>query len=340
MNSLTETQLAERLQHRLDQLTKPRGSLGRLEALALQIGLIQRSERPQLLAPQLVVFAADHGLAAQGVSAYPSEVTAQMVENFLAGGAAVSVLARQHGLALTVVDAGVRGEIAPRAGLLIRKLAAGSADASLGPAMSAPQCLDAIERGRKVVRELPGNVLLLGEMGIANTSSAALLLARLGGFDIADCVGRGTGLDDAGLAHKLAVLRRVLALHAQAHEALVALAAFGGFEIAMLVGAALQAAEERRVIVVDGFIVGAAILVASKLAPALLDCCVFSHRSDEAGHGLMLDALGAQPLLQLGLRLGEGSGAALAWPLLASAVRLLNEMASFESAGVSERSAT
>jgi len=340
MNPATETPLAERLQIRLDQLTKPRGSLGRLEALALQIGLIQHSERPALRAPQLVVFAADHGLAAQGISAYPSDVTAQMVENFLAGGAAVSVLARQHGLALTVVDAGVRSEITPRAGLLIRKIAAGTADASLGAAMSALQCDEAIERGRNVVRQLPGNVLLLGEMGIGNTSSAALLLARLGGCDIAACVGRGTGLDDAGLAHKLAVLRRVLALHAAAHEPLAALTAFGGFEIAMLVGAALQAAEERRVIVVDGFIVGAAILVASMIDPGMLECCVFSHRSDEAGHGLMLDALGAQPLLQLGLRLGEGSGAALAWPLLDSAVRLLNEMASFASAGVSERSTT
>ena len=340
MSTSTDTLLAARLQRRLDQLTKPRGSLGRLEALALQIGLIQHSERPQLRAPQLVVFAADHGLAAQGVSAYPSEVTAQMVENFLAGGAAVSVLARQHGLALTVVDAGVRSEIAARAGLLIHKVAAGTADASLGPAMSAVQCAEAIERGRNVVRQLPGNALLLGEMGIGNTSSAALLLARLGGFEIADCVGRGTGLDDVGLAHKLLVLRRVLALHAGAQEPLAALAAFGGFEIAMMTGAALQAAEERRVIVVDGFIVGAAILVASKLAPALLECCVFAHRSDEAGHGLLLDAIGAQPLLQLGLRLGEGSGAALAWPLLDSAVRLLNEMASFASAGVSERSAT
>ena len=339
MNAPTPDPLALRLQHRLDQLTKPRGSLGRLEALALQIGLMQRSDRPQLRAPQLVVFAADHGLAAQGVSAYPSDVTAQMVGNFLAGGAAVSVLARQHGLALTVVDAGVRSKIAPQPGLLIRKIAAGTADASLGPAMTDAQCSEAVERGRDVLRALPGNVVLLGEMGIGNTSSAALLLARLGGHALADCVGRGTGLDDAGLAHKLAVLGRVLALHAHANDPLAALAAFGGFEIAMIAGAALQAAEERRVIVVDGFIVGAAILVASQLAPGLLDCCVFSHRSGEAGHGLMLEQLGAEPLLELGLRLGEGSGAALAWPLIDSAVRLLDAMASFESAGVSERSA-
>ena len=329
--------LAARLQALVDGKTKPLGALGRLESLAVQLGLIQRSSAPQLHAPQLVVFAADHGLTARGVSAYPSDVTAQMVENFLGGGAAISVLARQHGLALTVVDAGVRSRLAPRAGLLIAKVAAGTADASLGPAMTALQCADAIAQGRSVVRGLPGNVLLLGEMGIGNTSSASLLLARLGRHEIAECVGRGTGLDDAGLAHKSAVLRRVLALHADAHAPLDALAAFGGFEIAMLVGAALQAAELRRVIVVDGFIVGAAILVAGVIAPTVLECCVFAHRSDEAGHGLLLEALGAQPLLQLGLRLGEGSGAALAWPLIESAVRLLNEMASFESAGVSER---
>ena len=338
MNSPSTATLEQRLQHRLDQLTKPRGSLGRLESLALQIGLIQQRTHPQLVAPQLVVFAADHGLAAQGVSAFPSEVTAQMVENFLAGGAAVSVLARQHGLALTVVDAGVKSDFAPRAGLLDCKIAAGTFDASLGPAMSAAQCALAIERGREVVRGLPGNVLLLGEMGIANTSSAALLLARLGGLEIEACVGGGTGLDDAGLARKLAVLRRVLALHEACRDPLAALAAFGGFEIAMMVGAALQAAQERRVIVVDGFIVGAAILVAARLDSALLGICVFSHRGDEAGHGLLLAQLGAEPLLQLGLRLGEGSGAALAWPLLDSAVRLLNQMASFESAGVSTRS--
>ena len=300
----------------------------------MQIGLIQQTDAPQLTAPQLVVFAADHGLAAQGVSAYPSEVTAQMVENFLVGGAAVSVLARQHGLALTVVDAGVNQTFAPRPGRLDRKVGAGTADASVGPAMSAAQCAQAIEHGREVVRGLPGNVLLLGEMGIANTSSAALLLARLGGHDIAACVGRGTGLDDAGVARKLAVLQRVLALHADCSEPLAALAAMGGFEIAMLVGAALQAAAERRVIVVDGFIVGAAILVASRIDATLLAGCVFSHRSDEAGHGLLLAQLGAEPLLNLGLRLGEGSGAALAWPLIDSALRLFNEMASFESAGV------
>jgi nicotinate-nucleotide--dimethylbenzimidazole phosphoribosyltransferase len=337
ISPIADAALAQRLQHRIDQQTKPRGALGRLEALALQIGLIQRSDAPALHAPQLVVFAADHGLAAHGVSAYPSDVTWQMVENFLAGGAAVSVLARQHGLALTVVDAGVRHDFAPRAGLLNRKIGAGTASALDGPAMTPAQCAQAITAGRELASALPGNVLLLGEMGIGNTSSAALLLARLAGCEIDACVGRGTGLDDAGLARKRAVLREVLARHASATTPLDALAAFGGFEIAMMAGAALQAASERRLVVVDGFISGAAILVAARLVPTLLDYCVFSHRSDEAGHALMLSQLNATPLLDLGLRLGEGSGAALAWPLIASAVRLLEEMASFESAGVSER---
>ena len=335
--ALGEPTLVQRLQHLLDHKTKPLGSLGRLEALALQIGLIQQTERPQLIAPQLLVFAADHGLAAQGVSAYPSDVTWQMVENFLAGGAAVSVLARQHGLALTVVDAGVRHDFAPRTGLLDRKIAHGTTDASQGPAMSAAQCQQAVGAGRTVVQGLPGNTVLLGEMGIANTSSAALLLARLGGHELVHCIGRGTGLDDAGMAHKHAVLQAVLQRHDYAVEPLAALAAFGGFEIAMLVGAVLQAAQERRVIVVDGFIVGAAVLVASCIEPAVLACCVFAHRSGEAGHTLMLQHFGATPLLDLGLRLGEGSGAALAWPLIESAVRVLNEMASFESAGVSNK---
>jgi len=336
---ITNAALAQRLQHRLDNKTKPQGALGRLEALALQTGLVQQIESPQLREPQVLVFAADHGLTANGVSAYPSDVTWQMVENFLAGGAAVSVLARQHGLALTVVDAGVRHEFAPRAGLLDRKIDPGTADALQGEAMSAAQCITAIRSGREVVRSLPGNVVLLGEMGIGNTSSAALLLARLTGADINACVGRGTGLDDAGLERKRTVLRAVLQRHEGAQTPLAALAAFGGFEIAMMVGAALQAASERRLVVVDGFIGGAAILVAAALAPTLLGYCVFAHRSNEIGHRLMLEHLHAEPLLDLGLRLGEASGAVLAWPLIASAVLVLEQMASFESAGVSTREA-
>lgn len=336
---IADAALAQRLQARLDAKTKPLGALGRLEALAVQIGLIQRSEAPAWHAPQLLVFAGDHGLAARGVSAFPSDVTWQMVENFLAGGAAVSVLARQHGIALSVVDAGVRHAFAPRAGLLNHKVGFGTADASAGPAMTPAQCRQALAAGAQVVSTRPGNVLLLGEMGIGNTSSASLLMAQLTGEDLALCVGRGTGLDDAGLARKLDVLREAQALHRAATEPLAALAALGGFELAMMVGATLQAAHERRTVVVDGFITSAAVLVASKLAPAVLDHCVWSHGSAESGHARLLQHLGARPLLQLDLRLGEGSGAALAWPLLQSALALLSEMASFASAGVSEREA-
>jgi nicotinate-nucleotide--dimethylbenzimidazole phosphoribosyltransferase len=331
--------LADRVQQALDRKTKPTGSLGRLEALALQLALIQGVEQPQLLAPQMVVFAADHGLAAQGVSAYPQAVTAQMVLNFLAGGAAVSVLAEQHGLAMTVVDAGVAQALLPHPRLQDRKMALGTADASAGPAMTFAQRDAALAAGADVVRGLPGNVVLLGEMGIANTSAAALLMSRLTGLPLAQCVGRGTGLDDAGLARKMAVLERTLARHAHAQTAEAALAAFGGFEIAMMAGAAMQAAAQRRVIVVDGFISTSAVLVAQALQAGVVKACVFAHRSDEQGHARLLAHLGAQPLLDLGLRLGEGSGAALAWPLLVSACRILKDMASFESAGVSDRSA-
>lgn len=339
LDDLRDIDLARRLRHLIDHKTKPPGSLGRLESLALQLGLILRTESPQLIDPQVLVFAADHGLAARGVSAFPSEVTWQMVENFLAGGAAISVLARQHGLALTVVDAGVAKDIAPREGLRIRKIAPGTADASRGPAMTLAQCHAALAAGADLVRHLPGNALLLGEMGIGNTSSAALLMSRLTGLPLARCAGRGTGLDDAGLRRKLAVLRHALQANASATRPLQALAALGGFEIAMMCGAVLEAARHQRVIVVDGFIATSAVLVAQALQPLVLQRCVFAHQSDESGHARLLAWLGAEPLLRLGLRLGEGSGAALAWPLLDAACRILREMASFADAGVSERQA-
>lgn len=337
IDDLTQPELAARLQHRLNNKTKPLGSLGRLEALALRIGLILGSETPTLSEPQMVVFAGDHGLAARGVSAYPSDVTWQMVQNFLGGGAAVSVLARQHGIGLTVVDCGVAHDFQPQPGLVINKVARGTADSLRQPAMTTSQCSVAISSGAALLKDLPGNALLLGEMGIGNTSAASLLLARLGGLDVADCTGAGTGLDSEAVQRKIGILREVLARHPDALAPLDALAAFGGFEIAAMVGATLQAAAERRVIVVDGFIASAAVLVASQLAPAVLQRCVFAHRSGERGHALMLAKLHADPLLDLGLRLGEGSGAALAWPLLQSACAILREMASFESAGVSRQ---
>jgi nicotinate-nucleotide--dimethylbenzimidazole phosphoribosyltransferase len=335
---ISDQALAGRLQHKIDHKTKPLGSLGRLESLALQLGQILGSETPELRAPQMVVFAGDHGLTARGISAFPSDVTWQMVENFLAGGAAVSVFARQHGLALTVVDCGVAHDFAPREQLLIRKVAPGTADSSAGPAMTTEQCAQALNNGMELLKALPGNAFLPGEMGIGNTSAASLLLARLAKLDIADCTGAGTGLDSVAIARKTTVLREVLLQHPHASAPLEVLAAFGGFEIATMVGAVLQAAAERRVIVVDGFIASAAVLVASQLAPHVLQRCVFAHRSGERGHALMLAELNGEPLLDLGLRLGEGSGGALAWPLLESACRMLREMASFESAGVSGQS--
>jgi nicotinate-nucleotide--dimethylbenzimidazole phosphoribosyltransferase len=335
IDDLHDAKLAERLRRLIDHKTKPLGSLGRLESLAVRIGTILGTASPLLVDPQMLICAADHGLAARGVSAYPSDVTWQMVENFLAGGAAVSVLARQHGLTLTVVDCGVAHDFAPRAGLSMMKIAPGTADASVGPAMSAAQRDEALANGRALLGGLSGNVLMLGEMGIGNTSSASLLLARLAGVPLAECVGAGTGLDAEGIGRKRAVLEGVLALHRDAVAPLDALAAFGGFEIATLVGAVLQAAAERRVILVDGFITTSAVMVAAALAPKVLQRCVFAHKSGERGHGAMLAHLGAEPLLDMGLRLGEGSGAALAWPMLVSACGVLNEMASFEAAGVS-----
>ena len=338
--------LTQALQHKLNNKTKPLGSLGRIEALALQLGEILGTESPALEQAQMVVFAGDHGLTARGISAFPSDVSWQMVENFLAGGAAVSVLARQNGISLTVVDCGVNHDFlaglpegTQRPGLIVRKVANGTADSSVQPAMSAAQCQQALQNGQDIVKGLPGNALLLGEMGIGNTSAASLLLARLTGLDIEVCTGAGTGLDAPAVQRKTAVLREVLAYHPSAQAPLDALAALGGFEIATMVGAVLQAAAERRVVVVDGFIATSAVLVANALQPLVLQRCVFAHRSGERGHEFMLQHLGVQALLDLGLRLGEGSGVALAWPLLQSACTILREMASFESAGVSEKSA-
>jgi nicotinate-nucleotide--dimethylbenzimidazole phosphoribosyltransferase len=339
MPNFADVNFRQHVQHLLNRKTKPVGSLGQLEALALQLACILGDAAPHLRDPQLVVFAADHGIAARGVSAYPSDVTWQMVENFLAGGAAVAVLARQHGLTLTVVDCGVAHTFEPRPGLLIHKVAAGSADSSVEPAMSPAQCAAAIAHGQQVVQGLPGNALLLGEMGIGNTSAAALIMARLSGHALADCVGRGTGLDDAGMARKMAILQTALTTHANVHAPMDVLATLGGLEIATMVGAVLQATREHRVIVVDGFITTAAVAVAARLDDAVMSHGVFAHGSAEQGHARWLKQLGVVPLLDLGLRLGEGSGAALAWPLLVSACAILRDMASFESAGVSEQNA-
>ena len=341
IESTADASLQARLRHKIDHKTKPLGALGLLEDLALQLGLIQRSESPALHSPQMVVFAGDHGIAAEGVSAYPQAVTVQMVGNMLAGGAAINVFARQHGFALQVVDAGVAAELPAHPQLQPRKIALGTKNLCHEPAMSRLEAQAALTAGMQVMQALPGNVVAFGEMGIANTSPAALLLARLTGASIEDATGRGTGLDDAQLRHKLDVLTRALARHPATEplDAVGELAALGGFEIAMMAGAMLQAASERRVVLVDGFIAGTAALIAQTLVPSVRDYLVFCHRSAETGHRLLLAHLQAKPLLELDLRLGEGTGALLAWPLVQSAASFLNEMASFESAGVSDKGA-
>ena len=336
--------IAAALQAKLDGKTKPPGSLGRLEQLALQIGLIQDSLSPTLAQPHLLVCAGDHGALAdprgRALSAYPQAVTWQMVENFLAGGAAINVLAREAGMSLTIADAGVAHDFGKRAGLIDAKVGHGTASWFDGPAMTDAQCAEAIQNGAALVRQLRRdgcNAIGFGEMGIGNTASAALLTHFIGGSPLDECVGRGTGLDDAGLALKRNTLHRLAADYRGDRHTATLLAHFGGFEIAMLTGAMLAAAQSRMVLVIDGFIVTAALLVAHAISPGVLAYCVFSHCSQERGHAVALDHLQARPLLDLDLRLGEGTGAALAWPLIRAAVSMLNDMASFEQAGVATR---
>jgi nicotinate-nucleotide--dimethylbenzimidazole phosphoribosyltransferase len=330
------------LQHKIDNKTKPQGSLGQLETLARQIGRIQQSLTPQLSNPHLLIFAGDHGAAKVGVSAYPQDVTWQMVENFLSGGAAINVFARQSGLSLNVIDAGVAHEFGTRDGLINAKIGQGTRNYVEEPAMTAGECTTALEKGAEIARALSDegcNVLGFGEMGIGNTASAALITHALTGAPLVDCIGRGTGLDDAGLTRKRDLLTqatRRAALPAQV-DAMTVLAEFGGLEIAMMAGAMLGAAERGMTLLIDGFIVTSALLAASRLAPNISEYCIFCHRSAEPGHLAQLHDLNADPLIDLGLRLGEGTGAALAWPLVRASAAFLNEMASFESAGVSEK---
>ncbi|MGJ7918863.1 nicotinate-nucleotide--dimethylbenzimidazole phosphoribosyltransferase [Massilia sp. LXY-6] len=336
--AVANPELALRLDAAINNKTKPLGSLGALESLAKQLGLIQQTTAISIDRPAIIVFAGDHGVVAEGISAFPQDVTWQMVENFLANGAAINVFARQNGAALHIVDAGVNHDFGPRAGLVDRKVARGTRNFALEPAMTARQCATALEHGAALAADLPGNVVGFGEMGIGNTTAAAALMHKLAGISVADCVGAGTGLSPQGVLRKQQVIEAAVERHAGVTDPLDVLATFGGFEIAMMAGAMLQAAALRKTLLIDGFIVTSALLVACRLAPAILDYCVFAHCSDEAGHRRMLEQLDARPLLQLGMRLGEGTGAALALPLLHAAVNFLNEMATFSSASVSEKS--
>jgi nicotinate-nucleotide--dimethylbenzimidazole phosphoribosyltransferase len=312
-------------QRALDAKTKPRGSLGRLEELACTIAAIRGHAAPDRLRAAVVVAAADHGVASEDVSAYPQEVTGQMLANFAAGGSAVCVLAREAGAELRIVDAGVGTP---------------TANIAAGPAMPPSAALQRVEEGITLAKELAEEgieAVALGEMGIANTTSASALVAALLGADAASVSGRGTGLDDEGLDRKVEVVRRALrANRVDNRDPLSVLAALGGFEIAVLCGLTLGAAANRMVVVLDGFITAAAALVATRVAPLAAEAMIAAHVSTEPGHRLVLDALGLRPLLDFELRLGEGSGAALVLPLLDASVAILSEMATFAAAGVTD----
>jgi nicotinate-nucleotide--dimethylbenzimidazole phosphoribosyltransferase len=326
--------------HKINHKTKPLGALGTLEKVAAQICLIQQTTSPLLTSPALVVFAADHGIAKEGVSPYPQDVTYQMVHNYLRGGAAVNVFARQNKMDLFVVDAGVNQEFGTVPGLIDAKIGFGTHNYLHEPAMSPESCAKAVARGADIVASIADkgcNVIGFGEMGISNTSSSAIIMSLLTGFSLEECTGRGAGLDDEGLARKRALLAQAIRRHETARSPLDVLATFGGFEIAMMVGAYLEAAARRMVILVDGFIASAAFLVAAKLHPDVKSYAIFTHQSDEQGHERLLQHFGAEPLLRLDMRLGEGTGVALAYPLVQAAVNFMNEMASFEAAGVSQK---
>ncbi|PRY48045.1 nicotinate-nucleotide-dimethylbenzimidazole phosphoribosyltransferase [Arcticibacter pallidicorallinus] len=332
--------LAQHLQQKIDLKTKPLGALGRLEALALQIGLLQNCSNPELSHPSILTFAADHGIAASGVSAYPAEVTVQMVQNFLQGGAAINVFCRQHGIELHVVDAGVNFEFSPDTPLIDAKAGMGTRNFLHEEAMTAEQLKFCFERSAALVEQQAKkgcNVIGFGEMGIGNTSSASLLMSCLTGLPLTDCVGKGAGVSDEQLVKKLHILERAKVSHPAPAEVSQALRCFGGFEIAQICGGMLKAQQRQMIILVDGFIASVAFLCARSINPEITMNAVFCHQSDELGHKNLLRHLDASPLLHLSMRVGEGTGCAIAYPIIESAVRFLNEMASFESAGVSQK---
>ena len=329
----------EAARERQGRLTKPPGSLGRLEALSVQVAGIQGRARPEVSQKVVFVAAGDHGVVAQGVSAYPQAVTVQMVANFAAGGAAINVLARHVGARVVVVDMGVAGETAQTARVVPRKVAPGTADITRGNAMSRRQAQETVRSGMEVFEEELGRGIELaatGDMGIGNTTPSAAIIATFTGRPPAEVAGRGTGVDDAGLARKVAVVERALSVNRpDPNDALDVLGKVGGFEIGGLAGVILAAAANRVPVVIDGVISGAAALVAAGLEPRAKEFMIAGHLSTEPGHRATLEHLGLEPVLDLGMRLGEGTGAALAMCIVEAAVRTLNEMATFEEAGVS-----
>lgn len=340
--SSISTELKKDLQHKIDTKTKPVGALGKLEDMALRIGLIQNSLSPKLNHPHIVVFAADHGIARDGVSAYPQEVTHQMVLNFMNDGAAINVFCKQNDIAIKVVDAGVNHDFGSNNGFIHAKIANGTKSFLREKAMSDQECQAALEKGAQIIEDIHKegcNVIGFGEMGIGNTASASMIMHHLCEMPMEQCVGRGTGLNDEQLKKKTIVLKRAVLQHQLTSEdtALDVLSTFGGFEIAMICGAILQAASLKMIVLIDGFIATSAFLIAHKLHPEVMDYSFFCHCSDEKGHEAMLKYLNVEPILKLGMRLGEGTGAAVAYPILKSSVDFLNKMASFQSAAVSTR---
>jgi nicotinate-nucleotide--dimethylbenzimidazole phosphoribosyltransferase len=336
----TDAEAAQAAQRLLDGKTKPRRSLGRLEDLASKVAAITRCPRPPLPSKAIVVMAGDHGVAQEGVSAYPPEVTWQMLLNFARGGAAINVLARQVGARLVVVDMGVRGSDQEIPGVLGRRVRPGTDNFTRGPAMTVADAVLALERGIAVAHELADTgigLVGLGEMGIGNTTAATALVAAFSGAAPHSITGRGTGVDAATWARKVAVIEKALSVNPPAGKSgLEILAALGGFEIAGLAGVVLGAASRRVPVMLDGFIASTAALCAAQIAPTAAEYVIASHRSVEVGHQRVLCALGCEPLLDLGMRLGEGTGAALAMPIVESALRILHEMASFDEAQVTD----
>ncbi|WP_299578503.1 nicotinate-nucleotide--dimethylbenzimidazole phosphoribosyltransferase [uncultured Sunxiuqinia sp.] len=331
--------LKDQLQHKIDLKTKPHGALGQLESIALQLGLIQNTLSPKLEKPSLLVFAADHGLADEGVSPYPKEVTWQMVMNFCGGGAAINVFCKQNGIDLKVIDAGVDYDFPAELPITNAKIARGSRNMMNEPAMSLEECKLAMQRGAQFVKkeaEAGCNTIGFGEMGIGNTSPSSLLMHRFMKLPIEQCTGKGAGMTGDKLDHKTAILKAVSEKY-NPQSALETLATFGGLEIAMMVGAILEARKLGMVILIDGFIATSATLTAIQFDESVRENCIFCHASEEQGHQLVLNFLQARPVLSLGMRLGEGSGAAVAFPVIRAAATFLNEMASFEDAGVSNK---
>ncbi|WP_119395275.1 nicotinate-nucleotide--dimethylbenzimidazole phosphoribosyltransferase [Salinibius halmophilus] len=332
----------DRLMAVINNKTKPLNSLGKLEQLAFALGRIQQTRRPKVAPAAHIVFAADHGVVASGVSAFPQEVTQQMVANFANGGAAINVFCRQHDITLEVMDVGVKGDISAIQGVAHAKVAHGTNNFLHEPAMTSSDCQAALMLGGARVTHLLNSGIKcfsFGEMGIGNTTSATALLTKLHQLDVATATGRGTGVDDAGLQRKQQVIEQALARLPEQISPFELLCEVGGLEIAALTGAMLTAAAANVPFIVDGIIATAAVSVAAAMAPNMIERAIFAHQGAEPGHQLALQALNAQPLLHLDLALGEGTGAVLAWPLLQSACLMMREMASFADAGVSEQNA-